>query len=195
MTEFDLICQKLVHRLTSPDHLVIDAGDYEQAAVALVLRNRSGQADVLIIKRAERAEDPWSGHLALPGGRAEATDHDLREVAVRETREEVGIDLNAGGRFLGVMEPLQPVTRRLPLIVVTPLVAVAPPDALIELDRREVDDAFWLPLSELQREGRSESVSYVFAGQTRHWPAYPSPRGAIWGMTERILTRFLALLE
>lgn len=195
MTEFDLICQKLAHRLASADHLPIDAGEYEQAAVTLVLRNRDGQADVLIIKRAERAEDPWSGHLALPGGRAEVGDQDLREVAVRETREEVGIDLQVGGRFLGVMEPLQPVTRRLPLIVVTPLVAVAPPNVLLQLDPREVEDAFWLSITELQREGRSASVSYVFAGQTHQWPAYPSPRGAIWGMTERILTRFLALLE
>jgi 8-oxo-dGTP pyrophosphatase MutT (NUDIX family) len=195
MSEFEIICQKLKERLASADDLVIDTSEYQQAAVTLMLRNRDGDADIFIIKRAERAEDPWSGHLALPGGRADDGDPDLRAVAVRETREEVGIDLDAGGEFLGVMEPLQPVTRRLPLIVVTPLVAVAPTHIALQLDRNEVDDAFWLPVSEMKRNGRSDSVQFVFAGQTRQWPAYPSPRGAIWGMTERILTRFLALLD
>jgi 8-oxo-dGTP pyrophosphatase MutT (NUDIX family) len=195
MSDFDLICQKLKDRLAPLDDLKIDASEFQPAAVALILRDREGEAEVLIIKRAERPQDPWSGHLALPGGRADATDPDLRAVAVRETWEEVSIDLAAGGQFLGRLETVQPVTRRLPLVAVTPLVVIAPPGAAPHPNREEVQEAFWMPLAELKQNGRSDVVRFTIQGQTREWPAYASPRGSIWGLTERILTRFLAVLD
>jgi 8-oxo-dGTP pyrophosphatase MutT (NUDIX family) len=70
------------------------------AAVALMLRERSGGLELFVIKRAEKVEDPWSGHMALPGGAREKGDRDAYDTARRETLEEVGIDL-AEGRFLG----------------------------------------------------------------------------------------------
>ena len=64
------------------------------AAVALMLRERSGRLELLVIQRAEKAGDPWSGHMALPGGRREPGDRDAYDTARRETLEEVGIDLD-----------------------------------------------------------------------------------------------------
>ncbi|MBI3950625.1 MAG: CoA pyrophosphatase [Acidobacteria bacterium] len=195
MSYFELVCQNLKDRLLPLGDLKIDLSEVQQAAVALILRNREGEADVLIIKRAEHPRDPWSGHLALPGGRAEPEDADLLSAAIRETWEEVGIDLAAGGQFLGRLDTVSPLSIRLPRIAVTPLVAVASFDAVLFPNRKEVEDAFWLPLAVLKQQGPSDVVQLVIQGQTRQWPAYASPRGGIWGLTERMLTQFLALID
>ncbi|MBD0320648.1 MAG: NUDIX domain-containing protein, partial [Gemmatimonadetes bacterium] len=71
------------------------------AAVALLLRPSGDGPELLLIRRAEREGDPWSGHMALPGGRADPRDRDAAATAARETLEEVGIDVVRGGRFLG----------------------------------------------------------------------------------------------
>ena len=64
-----------------------------QAAVAVVLRDAKGTPELLLIERARREGDPWSGHMAFPGGRLDPTDSDPRSAAERETLEEVGVRL------------------------------------------------------------------------------------------------------
>jgi 8-oxo-dGTP pyrophosphatase MutT (NUDIX family) len=165
-------------------------GTLMQAAVALVLRRRLSEAELLIIKRSESERDHWSGHLALPGGRAEPEDLNLSATAIRETFEEVGIRLDAGGEVIGR------------LATVTPFVAVAPAGYHVGEEGEasngltlssEVAAAFWVPVSELKSDGRSGVFRMIFAGVEREWPAYPSAHGPIWGLTERILTEFLSL--
>jgi 8-oxo-dGTP pyrophosphatase MutT (NUDIX family) len=163
-----------------------------QAAVVLILREISDEIELLLIKRAEDARDPWSGHIALPGGRAEPTDENLIATAIRETREEVGIDLITDGEVLGHFEPLFPSSPRLPRILVTPVVAVVN-SSVVATAGSEVEVAFWVAVNQLKREGRSETVDKVFEGETYTWPGYPSPYGPVWGITERLLTRFLTL--
>lgn len=166
-----------------------------QAAVVLLLRgggNLHG-TELLMIRRADRAGDPWSGHLALPGGRAEPGDPSLLDIALREVKEEVGIDIKRGGRILGRLSTIFPLNTRLPRISVTPFVAWAPPEAVPHPDPAEVKEAFWLPLHGLRSDARSGAVRYTIDGETGEWPAYPSPYGPIWGITERILTEFLSL--
>ncbi|HZI20486.1 MAG TPA: CoA pyrophosphatase [Pyrinomonadaceae bacterium] len=174
----------------------------KQAAVALVLRENAGRAELLIIKRAERERDHWSGHLALPGGRREASDADLVRTAVRETWEEVGLDLDDGGAVLGGLDVVRPQSPLAPQVEVWPFVAAAPPayhvpeggPAPRELVlNHEVAAAFWLPAALLRERGRSEVFRMVFGGRQLKWPAYASEHGPIWGITERILTNFLAL--
>lgn len=195
MGDFELVCQKLKDRLLPLGDLKIESAEFQQAAVALILRDRDGEAEVLIIKRTEHPDDPWSGHLALPGGRVDAGDRDLRDTVVRETWEEVGIDLGTDDRFLGRLDTVSSATPRLPLITITPLVALAPSNAAPRPNTQEVEDAFWLPVARLKQQGRSDVVQLVIQGQLRQWPAYPSAHGSIWGLTERILTQFLALLD
>lgn len=65
----------------------------EQASVSVIVRT-ADPVDVLFIKRARNPRDPWSGHMALPGGRREAHDDDLLATAIRETHEETGIELD-----------------------------------------------------------------------------------------------------
>ncbi|HEY8461962.1 MAG TPA: CoA pyrophosphatase [Blastocatellia bacterium] len=194
MTDFQMIRRRLEGRLSAPRRIPIEPERSPQAAVSLILRDAQGSAQALIIKRAERPGDHWSGHLALPGGRAEIEDGDLIATAARETYEEVGIDLLDGGEFIGQLEILAPTGARLPRIEIAPFVAVAPPEFTLKLNR-EVACAFWISIADLKREGLSSSFSMPWNGVIRKWPAYASEGGPIWGITERILTNFLSLLD
>ena len=174
------------------------------AAVTILLRPAGGDlggdaaadsAEILFIKRAARAGDPWSGHLAFPGGRAEEWDATLLEIAMREAAEEVGIDARQGGRLLGRLPTVRPLSARIPSITVTPFVALAPPGAVLRLQPEEVEEAFWMPIAALRRNGRSATVRWEARDGTRELPAFPSPKGPIWGITERILSQFLALTQ
>src|SRR5215218_7778746 len=111
--------------------VVLGAGEPapRQAAVALALREAlNGELELLLIKRADYAGDPWSGQVALPGGRHEPGDPTLEATAVRETFEETGVDLAAHGAPLGTLDEIYPRTPVLPPIVVRPHVfAIARP--------------------------------------------------------------------
>jgi 8-oxo-dGTP pyrophosphatase MutT (NUDIX family) len=202
-TELALVAVQLRSKLHSGEDLEIDTSR-RQAAVALVLREHSGFAELLMIKRAANPNDFWSGHLALPGGRRQSEDTDLKMTAIRETREEVGVDLSDGGEVLGRLDPVTPVSTRLPNITITPYVAVAP--AIFHSSNPETEDqplqinhevavAFWVPVDFLKRDGRSAVVSHIIEGHNYEWPAYASVHGPVWGLTERILTQFLSLLD
>lgn len=200
MSQFNRLISNLATRLepaTEPPDIEPDI--FRQAAVALILREHVGDCEMLIIKRAEREGDLWSGNLALPGGRWETRDPNLLATAVRETREEVGIDLGDGGQILGRLATITTRNPLIPKIQVTPFVAVAPREYhAIEVEpgaaplnlNYEVAAAYWMPVNELVERGRSEFHRLVFAGQERTWPAYPTEYGLIWGMTEGMLTDF-----
>ena len=181
-------------RLALRDHhpQVADAPDARPAAVALVLLEGPQGLEILLIRRAERADDPWSGQIALPGGRYDAGDRDLFATAVRETREETGVDLSAAER-LGVLDDLYPRTPTLPPVVVRPFVfALSTRAGLVPSD--EVQRAFWLPLGRLSDPGVRRAVTLTLHGAVRTFPAYLVDDELIWGLTERILTPFVDLL-
>ena len=58
----------------------------DSAGVAVVLRVNDGEEQVLLIKRAERKDDPWSGQIAFPGGRVDRTDTSFEETAKGDRR-------------------------------------------------------------------------------------------------------------
>jgi 8-oxo-dGTP pyrophosphatase MutT (NUDIX family) len=213
--EFGPLVERVAPRLYGPagegDTEVSSEGERtpaavpRQAAVALILRENAGQAELLVIKRAEQERDHWSGHLALPGGRRDPEDMDLQSTAIRETFEEVGIDLSdaeGGASVLGGLDVVRPQSPRVPPIEVWPFVAIAPrayhlpeggPPPRELVFSREVAAAFWMPVAVLMQSGRSDAYRMVFDGRKLKWPAYPSEHGPIWGITEKILTNFLRL--
>ena len=164
-----------------------------RAAVALILRDTPDGPAVLLIKRATFAGDPWSGQIALPGGRREAGDASLEATAVRETREETGVDLAAHGRVLGHLDELQPSTPVLPAIAIAPYVALLANDSPLALSD-EVDDAFWVPLAMLTDRTNRSDVQIEVRGMRRAFPAFLHGEHIVWGLTERILRSFLARL-
>ena len=132
-----------------------------KAAVALFFRlGENDVLELLFIKRAEYEGDPWSGQIAFPGGRAEERDASLAETAIRETREETGIDLAREGVMVGRLDDLRPRTVRLPAIMVRPFVALLDRSEPLVLSS-EVALSFWLPFTELAR-GESWKEAFVF---------------------------------
>lgn len=160
---------------------LIDPRRRSQASVALMLRERDLGLELLVIRRAENELDPWSGHMALPGGGREPGDESVYDTARRETLEEIGIDLDEG-RFLGRLDDMGPRTMPGQLVVSTVVVAIdAEPGPL---DAREVVEAFWVPVEQLVDE---EVEIPDFPGS---WPAFTyKDRYVIWGLTHRILTQ------
>ena len=170
----------------------VEAPEARPAAVALALLEEGQGLEILLIRRAERAGDPWSGQIALPGGRRDAADVDLAATAVRETREETGLDLS-GAERLGVLDDLHPRTPTLPPVVVRPFVFALPHRGPL-VPSEEVQRAFWLPLARLFAPGARRTIALTLRGAERTFPAYLVDEEVIWGMTERILTPFLELV-
>lgn len=162
---------------------------FHEAAVAIVLRDAGDDMELLLIRRAQRDGDPWSGQIGLPGGRWSAGDASLEETALRETAEEVGLDLRAHGRVLGALDELRPRTPVLPPIIVRPYVAA-------------VHEAPELVLSDEVAACRWVRVGQLFAPEARivttvrvrdlqlQVDAFRLGDFTIWGMTERILSTF-----
>jgi len=176
----------------------VEVADARPAAVALVLLDGPPSPpatglEILLIRRAERPGDPWSGQIAFPGGRYEPSDADLLATAIRETREETGVDLTSAER-LGPLDDLYPRTPTLPPVVVRPFVFALGrrPPPLVPSD--EVQRAFWLPLSRLGEAGVRREITLTLRGVERTFPAYLVDDELIWGMTERILTPFIELV-
>jgi 8-oxo-dGTP pyrophosphatase MutT (NUDIX family) len=157
------------------------------AAVAIILV--PDPDSILLIRRAERPGDPWSGHMALPGGRRDPEDHDLLTTAVRETSEEVGIELSRGG-VAGTLDDVVPRLPVLPPIAVRPFVFPLGARPRITLNS-EVTSANWVPVDHLLRPGTHHPVRLEIAGQSRVVLAYELEDAMVWGMTERILSRLL----
>ncbi len=165
--------------------------DRPRAAVALIFA--PDPDSLLLIRRAEREGDTWSGHLALPGGRWHPGDADLAATARRETLEEVGVDLS-GVPLLGTWDDLEPRTPVLPSIVVRPFIYALAEQVTLN-PNPEVAAAWWIPLEEFWRPGVLGRTEYRRYGTLVRAPAYHLEAGVLWGMTERILTPILELLR
>ena len=204
MTNFEALCEQIKLKLDLSNLLHFETMGAQQAAVALVLRRNQDAAELLMIKRAIRPGDHWSGHLALPGGRWQLPDTNLLDTAIRETYEEVGVDLSIDSEVLGQLTTLKPRNPRIPQVDVTPYIFTAPTafhltsaneePQLLTLNH-EVAAAFWVPVDYLKSQGLSDAFLYTVEGVERSWPAYPSEHGPIWGLTERILTNFLDVID
>jgi len=162
-----------------------------EAAVALILIPTAADLEALFIRRAEVRGDPWSGHMALPGGRRHAGDSDLLVTATRETEEEVGVVLETE-HFLGELDDFTPRTPHLPRIVVRPHVfGLAQRPELKPSD--EVASALWLTLSQL-REAYGET-DFDVAGTKMRRQAFIIGETVVWGLTERIIKPFIDLID
>ena len=183
---------RIARRLDAhPGAVIAPGGAARHAAVALIMRLADdGDVELLMIKRASFAGDPWSGHIALPGGRQEPVDASLQHTAMRETREETGVDLAAVGHLLGTLDEVHPRTPRLPPLIIRPFVFVAPRDVTIETSA-EVAEAFWVPLPLLAHPSATGEATFTDRGVERTERSFKLGEHVIWGLTERILRQFI----
>jgi len=169
-------------------------GERRHAAVSLVLRN-SHDFEALLIRRAEAEGDPWSGHIALPGGRRDPSDPDLLHTARRETAEETGVRLDRIGVTLGILDPLHPANRQLPPLSIFPFVFAIPPETETRPCAREVDEVFWVPLRRLFNPEAEGTVQIHLGENIRDFPCIRLDGKVIWGLTYRILRDFFRRLK
>lgn len=160
------------------------------AAVALLLRpgGDPGHLDVLLMRRAVRPEDRWSGQIGLPGGHREPDDADLLETAVRETREEVGADLKACSEPLGRLDAVRAKARGmvLPLSIV-PFLFRTTGDVELAMGP-EAEEAFWFPLHTARSGELDSSHTYRGPQANFHMPAWSFEGRVVWGLTYEILS-------
>jgi 8-oxo-dGTP pyrophosphatase MutT (NUDIX family) len=179
-----------------PERLPDEAA--QRAAVALILREGPAGLELLFVRRAEHPEDPWSGQMAFPGGRREESDGDLRTTAQRETAEEIGLDLAAGGELLGALDEIRAMARMRPMdLVISPYVFRLGAGAELHLSD-EVVSAHWLPLDALLGEGHRSWLDYRHGAEEHRFPCLRVEDLVIWGLTYRMFTGLsqrLAALE
>lgn len=168
----------------------------QRAAVAMLLQPRADDVYVLFIHRAHHPHDPWSGHMAFPGGRQEPQDPDLFVTIRRETFEEVGIRLDDQGEYLGRLADIPATAGGTQTgMVVSPFVYQVTRRLRPVLDPLEVQDLLWVPLSLIVRGGADCSVQRELAdGSTIQVAALLYRGKTIWGLTYRMLRGFVDLI-
>lgn len=188
--EFDRIAALLAVR--SGD-VVPDSVDRTRASVAMILHQTADDVEMLFIQRAAHDLDPWSGHIAFPGGKLEEGELEC-QAACRETLEEIGIDLEQG-RYLGRLSDI--IGANLPVRVSCCLFGV---DRMgyHPILNEEVRDLFWVTLSDLRDPERHLQSSVAFDQKRFEVPAIQLPvenKPVLWGITYRLVRQFLCVLE
>lgn len=164
-----------------------------EAAVLLTLRT-TDPLELLLIQRAEKEGDPWSGHMALPGGRREPTDSGLLATALRETHEETAIRV-APTDVLGALAEVRPSYRRRFSILIAPFVATVPPATRAVPSPAEVETALWVPLPHLASESAVGEILIDLDEGSTAFPALGYQDYVIWGLTHRIITDFMEVAK
>ena len=163
--------------------------EFARAAVLIALVDRPDGLTVLLTQRASHLTH-HGGQISFPGGRLEAEDSGPLAAALRETREEIGLD-PAKVTLAGYLHDHLVITG----FLVTPVVGFVARDFDLELDRKEVEEAFEVPLAFVLDKANHRPRARTFAGVT--FEAYDIPFGErnIWGATAGMLVSLGRLLE
>ena len=149
---------------------------------------------ILIIQRSAHPDDPWSGHMGLPGGRREDVDADLVDTAIRETMEELGVRLDRS-MLVGMLDDVYPRSQVTSPFLVRPFLFSLPARQPLTLSE-EVASAEWLPIARLLDPALYQNVTLTLGGAERVVQGYVLDQERfIWGMTERVLTPVLDVLR
>lgn len=156
------------------------------AAVAIILDIRSSPR-TLLIKRAERHGDPWSGQVAFPGGKMARGDTSARDTAVRETKEELSLDLSKDSSFLGYYRPFRTHTGEMDVI---PAVFQLMRDVRV-VPNTEVSEYAWVELTKFLLPRSASTYRFKAGAASMEMPAFVIGDYVVWGLTHRILSSLL----
>lgn len=154
-----------------------------RSAVAVIYRYHNEHCELLLIKRAQRPGDPWSGHMAFPGGLIQASDASASDAAIRETQEEIGIDLYQCARFSKRLSDL--ITRRhqkfLPMVV-SPFLFLLTEDVDFTTNE-EVAEVVWIPLDYFKNSANKEHFYWQVGPFNLKMPCFVYQGHRVWGLT------------
>ncbi len=188
---------RIEQRLREHQPVVLDTQRFSrQAAVAAILRENAGKTEALFIKRAQRPGDLWSGHMAFPGGHWEGGDANLAATAVRETREEIGLDLDRHGRLLGHLDYMNvnPIGTSVDMLIV-PYVFVVHGDLPVLRPNHEVADVLWGSVDDMFHGKSAIRRDMQVRGGKHTFPGYDVQNEIVWGLTYRMLHGFFSVLD
>lgn len=159
------------------------------AAVAAIFRDSESHGlEVLFIQRAEREGDPWSGHMAFPGGRRELSDVDLLATAVRETSEEIGIDLIRCAELVGVLDDQDATARFTTKALPTRPFVFELLGAPQLTPNVEVHEIVWTPVLPLIRGEQQTTMNITYKGKPYALPGWDLGGRVVWGLTYKMLS-------
>lgn len=156
--------------------------------MAILLLQVSNDLEILLIRRAERADDPWSGQIGLPGGRVRKSDPSTKDALRREVEEEVSIDLDIVAYELGPLSISSPM-RNLD-VKVQPWVFGLYRQPPVKVGQ-EVQEAFWVSLTSLPSLRSSAEIE--IRGMRRTVDAFLINGHVVWGFTHRVLNELLTI--
>lgn len=162
-----------------------------KAVVALCLQRREDILSILMIRRAQREGDPWSGHMAFPGGHQDEIDHSELDTAHRETEEEVGLQLNQA-HYLGALTPVRAVAKGISIrLVIHPHVFFIPSELRELQPNEEVAEIVWVPLETLLSGNCDGQYTFTRGKIKVNLPCWNYQQYTIWGLSYRMLSTFL----
>src|SRR3989442_15055853 len=166
-------------------------GAQVEAVVAILLWDEPGRGpQTLLVRRAEREGDPWSGQIGLPGGRVKQGAETPRTALHREVEEEVGIKLEEVGVELGSLSVGHPM-RRMEMRV-QPWVYGLRRKPMISIGS-EIASSFWANLAELASKKKISEITI----RDKPWSveSFVVEGKIVWGFTYRVLTELLPILD
>lgn len=179
---------------TTTSRAIPDEEAPRRAAVAIIAREGRAGSELLFIRRSTHAEDPWSGHMAFPGGRVDPGDPSALAAARRETLEEVGLDLERDAALLGRLDDVRASARgRILPMAIAPFVfhLTGSPETRCN---DEVEETIWAPVATLLDPGSASIVPYELGGHRFELPAFTVDGRIIWGLTYQMLMLFFQVM-
>lgn len=191
-----LVYKQLIPRLQQYEKPSRAFGEVtRRAAVAIVLHECDDELCLLMIRRAKREGDPWSGHMAFPGGRRDPEDIDDRFCAIRETREEIALDLDALGHEVCALGDVNTGWRAdRPEMLVAPFIYRVEPLPALDLNY-EVDGVISVPLSFLMDRSNRVPLKWEWRGTQVESDSYLYQDSRIWGLSLMMIDELIEAVE
>ncbi|PDH39299.1 MAG: coenzyme A pyrophosphatase [Halieaceae bacterium MED-G26] len=185
--------QEVIDRLSAVE-APVEPLPSKRAAVAISVRSGVSGPEILMIQRAVRQGDPWSGHMGFPGGRKDESDASDMACAKRETREEIGFDLDIYGELVCQLSDVNTGWRAdRPEMLVAPFVFKVGSTPVFELNH-EVDDTLWVPLSFLLNDANRSRHQWDWRGEVLESDAFTFDDRLIWGLSLMMIDELLQII-
>jgi 8-oxo-dGTP pyrophosphatase MutT (NUDIX family) len=178
-----------IEKIASKGRTAITRSDLTRAAVLVPIVFRRGEPGLIVTKRTMNVAK-HKGQISFPGGMREPEDKDEIENALREAKEEIGIDPSSI-TVAGVLDDYATTTG----FAVTPVVGFVEPNAVLTPDPIEVSEIIEVPLAALREPSSHELVTVEYGNVGYRYHRYSVGDNIIWGATAGIIHHFLSVLD